>query len=225
MDLTEAEDIKKRVRIHRRNTQRRFNDPGNYDGVTTHLDPDILECKITLALGNITMNKASGGDGIPIELFEILKDVVKVLHSICQKILKTQQWPQDWKRSVFFAIQKKGNAKECSNYSTMTLISHAGKGMLKILQVRLHQFGTRELPDIQAGFSKGSGTKDQIANIHWIIEKAREFQKNIYFCFIDNTKAFVCVDHNKLWNIFKEMGVPDHLTCLLRNLCGSGSNI
>ena len=127
---------------------------------------------------------------------------------------------QDWQRSVFFAIQKKGNAKECSDYSTMTLISHAGEGMLKILQVRLHQFGTRELPDIQAGFSKGSGTKDQIANIHWIIEKAREFQENIYFCFIDNTKAFVCVDHNKLWRIFKEMGVPDHLTCLLRNLYG-----
>ena len=100
----------------------------------------------------------------------------------------------------------------------MTLISHSGKGMLKILQVRLHQFGNRELPDIQAGFSKGSGTRDQIANIHWIIKKAREFQKNIYFCFIDNTKAFVCVDHNKLWNIFKEMGVPDHLTCLLRNV-------
>ena len=114
MDLTEAEDIKKRVRIHRRTIQRRFNDPDNYDGVITHLEPDILECKITLALGNITMNKASGGDGIPVELFEILKDVVvKVLHSVCQKIWKTQHWLQDWKRSVFFAIQKKGNAKEC----------------------------------------------------------------------------------------------------------------
>ena len=157
----------------------------------THLEPDILKCKVTSALGSITMNKASGGDEI-VELFQILKDVVvKVLHTICQQIWKTQQWPQDWKMSVFVAIQKKGNAKECSNCSTMALISHAGKGMLKCLQVRLHQFVNRELPDMQSGFSKDSGTSDEIANKHCIIEKAIEFQKNIYFCFIDNTKAFV----------------------------------
>ena len=125
--------------------------------------------------------KASGGDGIPVELFQILKDdPVKVLHSICQKIWKTQQWPQDWKRSVFISIPKKGNAKECSNYHTVVLISHASKVMLKILQARLQQYVNCELPDVQAGFRKGRRTRDQIANIHWITEKAREFQKNIY---------------------------------------------
>ena len=129
-----------------------------------------------------------------------------------------QQWPQDWKRSVFIPIPKKCNAKECSNYHTIALISHASKVMFKILQARLQQYVTRELPDVQAGFRKGRGTTDQIGNIHCIIEKAREFQKNIYFCFIDYAKAFDCVDHNKLWKILQEMGIPDHLTCLLRNL-------
>ena len=148
------------------------------------------------------MNKASGGDRILAELFQILKDdAVKVLHSICQQIWKTQQWPQDWKRSVFIPIPKKGNAKECSNYCTTALISHASKVMLKILQARLQQYVNRKIPDVQAGFRKGRGTRDQIANICWITKKAREFQKNIYFCFTDFTKitkAFDCVDHNKL---------------------------
>ena len=154
------------------------------------------------------MNKATGGDGIPVELFQILNDdAVKVLHSICQQIWKTQQWPQDWKMSVFISIRKKGIAKECSNYCTTALISHASKVMLKILQARLHQYmKNRELPDAQAGFRKGRGTRDQNANICWIINKAREFQKNIYFCFIDYAEAFDCVDHNKLWKIFKEIG-------------------
>uniref|UniRef100_A0AC11E0L1 Uncharacterized protein n=1 Tax=Ovis aries TaxID=9940 RepID=A0AC11E0L1_SHEEP len=134
------------------------------------------------------------------------------------QIWKTQQWPQDWKRSVFIPILKKGNAKECSNYCTVDLISHAGKVMLKILQTRLQQYLNHELPDVQAGFRKGRGARDQIANICWIIEKAREFQKNIYFCFIDYAKAFDYVDLNKLWKILKEMGIPEHLTCLLRNL-------
>ena len=165
------------------------------------------------------MNKASGGDGILAELVQILKyDAVKVLHSLCQQIWKTQQWPQDWETSIFISIPEKGNAKECSNYCTIALISHASKVMLKILQVRLQQYMNCELPDVQAGFRKGRGTRDQIANICWIIEKAREFQKNNYFCFIDYAKAFDCVDHNKLWKILKEMGIPDHLTCLLRNL-------
>ena len=164
-------------------------------------------------------NKASGGDGIPVELFQTLKDdAVKVLHSICQQIWKTQQWPQGWKRSVFIPIPEKGNAKECSNYCTTALISHASKVMLKILQARLQQYMNPELPNVQARCRKARGTRDQIANIHWIIEKAREFQKNIYFCFIDYAKAFDCVDHNKLWKILKEMRIPDHLTCLLRNL-------
>ena len=171
------------------------------------------------ALGSITTKKASRGDGIPAEPFQILKDdVVKVLHSICQQIWQTQQWPQDWRRSVFIPIPKKGNAKECSNYCTTALISHVYKVMLKILQARLQQYVDREHPDVQAGFRKGRGTRDQIANIRWIIKKAREFQKNTYFCFIDYAKAFDCVDHNKLWKILKEMGIPDHLTCLLKNL-------
>ena len=137
-----------------------------------------------------------------------------MLHSICQQIWKTQQWPQDWKRSVFILIPKKGNAKEYSQYHTIALISHASKVMLKILQARLQQYVNCELPDVQASFRKG---RDQIANICWIMEKAREFQKNIYFCFIDNAKAFDGVGHNKLWKILKEMGIPDHLICLLRN--------
>ena len=147
------------------------------------------------------MNKASGGDRIPIELFQTLKDdVVKVLHSICQQIWKTQQWPQDWKRSIFIPIPKKGNAKECLNYHTVALTSYASKIILKILQARLQQYMTHELPYVQAGFRKGRGTRDQIANICWIIKKAREFQKNICFCFIDYAKAFDRVDHNKLEN-------------------------
>ena len=145
------------------------------------------------------MNKASGGDGIPVELFQILKDdAVKVLHSICQQIWKTQQWPQDWKRSIFIPIPKKGNPKECSNYCTVVLISHASKVMLKILQTRLQQDVNQEPPDGQTRFRKGRGSTGQIANIHCIIEKARKFQKNIYFCFIGYSKTFDCVDHNKL---------------------------
>ena len=187
--------------------------------MSTHLEPDILECEVKWALESMTMNKASGGDGIPVELFQILKDdAVKVLHAICQQIWKSQQWSQDWKRSVFIPIPKKVNAKECSNYHTIAFISHGSRVMLKILQARLQQYVNCELPDVQAGFRKGRETRDQIANICWIIEKAREFQKNIYFCFIDYAKAFDCVDHNKLWRILKEMGIPDHLTCLLRNL-------
>ena len=143
---------------------------------------------------------------------------MKVLHSICQQIWKTQQWPQDWKRSVFTPIPKKGNAKEYSNYSTIALISHASKEMLKILQARLQQYMNHGVPDVQAGFRKRRGTRDQTANIHWIIEKATEFQKNIYFFFIDYAKDFDCVDHNKRWKILQEMGIPAHLTCLLRNL-------
>ena len=146
----------------------------------THLEPDILECEGKWALGSIITNKASGGDGIPVELFQILKDdAVNILHSICQQIWKTQQWPQDWKRSVFIPIPKKGNAKEYSNYCTIALISHASRIMLKILRARLQQYMNRELPDVQAGFSKSRGTRDQMSNICWSIEKAREFQKNI----------------------------------------------
>ena len=158
-------------------------------------------------------------DAMKVLILKIVKDdAVKLLHSLCQQIWKTQQWLQDWKRSVFIQIPKKGNAKECSNYRTIALISHASKVMLKILQARLQQYVNPELSDVQAGFRKGRGTRDRIANICWIMEKAREFQKSIYFCFIDYAKAFDCVDHNTLWKILKEMGIPDHLICLLRNL-------
>ena len=157
-----------------------------------------------LGLGKHHYKKASGGDRIPVELFQSLKDdSVKVLHSICQQIWKTQQWPQDWKVSVFIPIPKKGNAKECSNYCTIAHISHATKVMINILQ----QYMNHELPDAQPGCRKGRGARDQIVNIHWIIEKAREFQKNIYVCFIDYAKAFDCVDHKKLWKILKRHGM------------------
>ena len=165
--------------------------------ITHHPEPDILECTVKWALGSITMNKASGGDGIPAELFQILNDdAVKVLHSISLQIWEIQQWPQDWKRSVFIPIPKKGNVKECSSYRTIALISHAGKVMLNILQARLQQYVNLELPDVQVGFRKGRGTRDHIANICWFIKKEREFQKNIYFCFNDYTKAVNYVEHN-----------------------------
>ena len=220
MELTEAEDIKKRQQEYTEELYKKdLHDPDNHYGVITHLEPDILECEVKWALGSITRDKVSEGDGIPVELFQIQKDdAVKVLHSICQQIWKTQQWPQDWKRSVFIPIPKKGNAKECYNYHTNALISNASKVMLKILQASLQQYVNCELPDVQAGFRKGRGTRDQIANICWIAKKARQFQENIYFCFIDYAKAFDCVDHNKLWKILIEMGISDHLTCLLRNL-------
>ena len=209
VDLTEAEDIKKMWQEYIEELYKKeLHDPDNHNGVITHLEPDILECEVKWVLGSITMNKATGGDEIPVELFQILKDdAVKVLHSICQQIWKTLQWPQDWKRSLFIPVPKKGIAKECSNYHTIELTSHAGKVVLKILQARLQQYMNRELPDVQTSFRKGSGTRDQIANICWIIEKATEFQKNICFCFIDYAKAFYCVDHHKLWKILKEMGI------------------
>ena len=164
MDLTEAEDIKKRWQEYMEELYKKdLHDPDNHDG---GLEPDILECEVKRALGSITMNKASGGDGIPVELFQILKDeAVKVLHSICHQIWKTQQWPQDWKRSVFIPITKKDNLKEYSNYHTIALISYASKVMLKILQVKRQHYMNWELADVQAGFRKGSRTRDQIANI------------------------------------------------------------
>ena len=155
-------------------------------------------------------------------ILSCLKDnIVKVLHSICQQIWKTQQWPQEWKWSVFIPIPKKSNTKECSNYHTVGLISNASKITLKILQPSLQQYVNWELPNIQTGFRKGRETRDQIANIHWIIEKAREFDKSIYFCFIDYTKAFGCVDHNNLWKILKER--PPYLPPE-KSVCSSRGN-
>ena len=169
------------ARIHKRAIQKKdLHDPDNHDSVITHLEINILECEVKWALGSITMNKATGGNEIPVELFQILKDdAVKVLDSIGQKIWKTQQWPQDWKRSVFIPIPKKGNAKECSNYCIIALISHASKIVLKIIQARLQKYMKCELPNVQAGFKKGRGTKDQIANICWIIKKGRVPEKHL----------------------------------------------
>ena len=176
MNLTEAEDIKKRWQEYTEELYKKhFHNPDNRNGVISHLE---LECDVKWALESITMNKASGGDGIPAELFQILKDeAVKVLHSICHQTWKTQQWPQNWKRSAIIPIPKKGNAKECSNYRTIALISHASKVMLKILQARLQRYLNRELPDVQPGFRKGRGARDQITNILWVIKNVREFQK------------------------------------------------
>ena len=165
------------------------------------------------------MNKASRGDEIAVELVQILKDdAVKVLHSICQQSWKTQQWPQDWKRSVFIPIPKKGNAKECSNYHTIVLISHTTKVMLKILQARLQQYMNHELPDVQAGFRKGRGTRDQIASIHWIVKQTTEFKRNIYFWVLLTPKPLTVWITTNCGKFLKRWGVPDHVTCLQRNL-------
>ena len=166
-DLTEVEETKKRYQEYTEELHKKgLNDPDNHNGVVTHLEPDILGCEVKWALGSITTNKAGGGDGIPAELFKILKDdAMKVLHSVCQQIWKTQQWPQDWKRSLFIQMSKEGNGKECSNYHTSVLISQAKKVMLKILQARLQQYVNQELPDVQAGFRRGRETRDQIANM------------------------------------------------------------
>ena len=167
------------------------------------------------------MNQASGGDGIPVELFQIVKDdAVKVLYSIYQQIWKSQQWPQDWRRSVFIPISKKGKAKECSNYHTVAFISCTNKVMLKILQARPQQYVNCELPDIQAGFRKGRGTRDQLANIHWIIEKAREFQKTIYSALLTMPKPLITTNCGK----FFEMGIPDPNMPTEKFACRSRSN-
>ena len=183
MDLTEAEDIKKRWQEYTEELYKKdLHDPDNHDDVITHLEPDILECEVKWALESITMNKASGGDGIPVELFQILKDeAVKVLYSICQQIWKTQQWPQDWKRSVFIPIPKKGNAKGCSSYCTNALTSHARKVMLKILQAKLQQYMNHEIPDVQTGFRKDRGTRGQIANIRWMFKKIKRVPEKYLF--------------------------------------------
>jgi len=208
MDLTEAEDIKKRWQEYTEELyKKQLHHPDNHSSVITDLEPDILECEVKWALGSITTNKASGVDGIPVELFQILKDdAVKVLHSICQQIWKTQQWPQDWKRSVFIPIPKKDNAKECSNDCTIALISHAGKVMLKILQVRLQQYVNHELPNVQAGFKKGTGTRDIIANICWIIKKARESRKTSISALLTMPKPLTVWITTNCGQFFKRWG-------------------
>ena len=224
MDLTKA-DVKRWQEHTEELYKKDHHDLDNPEGVITHLQPDLLECQDKWASRSITMNKASRGNRTPAELFQILKDAaVKVLHSLCQQIWKTQQGPQDWKRSVFILILKKGNAKECSNYHTIMLISHASKIILKILQVRLQQYMNRELPDTQTGFRKGRGTRDQIANIHRIIGKAREFQESIYFCFIDYAKVFDCMNYNKLENSSRDGNIRPPYLPPEKPVCRSRSN-
>ena len=208
------------ARIHRRTIQKNLNDPRNHNGVITHLEPDILEYEVKQVLRSIITNKASGSDGIPAELSQILKDdVVKVLHSICQQIWKTQQWPKDWNKSVFTVIPKKGNTKECSNYCTIVLISHTSKVMLKIFQARLQQYVNRELPDVQAGFRKAEESEIKLPTSAGSWKKQESSRKNIYFCFIDYAKAFYCVYHNKLKNSSREGNTkppdlsPDKYVC------------
>ena len=191
----------------------------------THLETDILECEVKWALESITTNKASGGDGIPVELFQILDDAVKVLHSICQQIWKTQQWPQDWKRSVFIPIPKKGSAKECSNYLTIALISHASKVMLKILQARLQQYVNRELPDVQAGFRKGRGTRDQIANICWIIKKSKRVpEKHLFLLYWLCQSLWLCGSQQTVENSERDRHTRPPDLPLEKPECRSGSN-
>ena len=182
---SDAEEIKKTWKEYTEELYKKdLNEPDYYDGVVSHPKPDILESKVKWALGKIAVNKASGCDGIPVDLFKTLNnDAIKVLHPICQQIWKTRYWPQEWRTSTLIPIHKKGTTKECSDHWTIALISHASKGMLKMLNARLQHYANQELPDVQVGFRKGRRTKDQIANIHWIIEKARKFQKSIYFCF------------------------------------------
>ena len=211
------------ARIHRRAIQKDIHNPDNHDGVITHLEPDILECEVKWALESITMNKASECDGIPVELFQILKDdAVKVLHSVCQQVWKTQLWPQDWKRSVFISISKKGNAKECSNYHKIALISHTRNVQNSPSQVSV----IRELWTSRCSgwFYKGRGTRDQIANIYWVIEKAIQFQKKICSCFVDYAKVFDCVDLNKLENSERDGNTRPSDLSLEKPACRSGSN-
>ena len=189
MDLIEAEDIKKRWQEYTELYKKDLHNPHNHDGVITDLEPDILECEVKWALESIIMNKVSGGDGIPVKLHQILKDdAVKVLHSICQQIWKTQQWPQDWKRSVFIPILKKGNAKECSNYHTIALISHSSKVMLKILQARLQQYMNRKIPDVQAGFRKGKEPEIKLPTSAGSSKKQESSRKTSVFALLTMLK-------------------------------------
>ena len=189
------------------------------------LEPDILESEVKLAIETLANGKAPGHNGISIEYFKTIKeDAMKVLTKLCQQIWKTQKWPQDWKTSIFIPIPKNGNVKDCSNYRTIALISHASTIMLKIIQRRLEPFLEQEMPVTQAGFQKGRGTRDQIANLRWLMGKARKYRKEFYLCFIDYSKVFGCVDHEKLWSVLLEMGVPKHLIVLVKNLYKLSTN-
>ena len=224
MDLTKTEDEKKRWQKYTEELYKKdLHDQDNHDGVITHLEPDILESKVKWTLRSFTMNKASGGDGIPVELFQILEDdTVKVMHSTYQQIWKTQKWPQDWKGPVFIPIPKKGNAKECSNYCTIALISHASDVMLKIFQARLQQYVNPELRDVQAGFRKG---KNQISNCQHLLnhgKSKRVPEKHLFLLYW--LCQSLCVDHNKLENSYKDGNTRPPDLPLEKPICTSGSN-
>ena len=217
LNLTEAEDTKKIWQEYTEELYKKiFMTQINHSGVITHLEPHILECEVNWAWGSITTNKVSGDDGIPVELFQILKDdAVKVLHSICQQIWKTHQWPQDWKRSVFIPIPKEGNAKECSKYCTIALFSHASKVMLKILQARLQRYVNHEILDVEAGFRKGRGKEIKLPTSIGSLKKQESSRKTSTSVLL-TMPLTVWITTN--WKILKEMGIPDYLTCHLRNL-------
>ena len=219
MDLTEAEEIKKRWQEYTEELYKKdLQDPDNHDGVITHLEPDILECEVKWALRSFTTNKASGGDGISVELLQILKyDAVEVLHSIASKFGKLSSGHRAGKGQFSFQSQRTAMPKNVQTTVQLHSFHMQTNLMSDILQARLQQYLDREIPDVQAGFRKDRGTRDEIANICWISKKAREFQKNIYFCFIDYAKAFDCVDHNRLWKFLRH-GNTRASYLLLRNL-------
>ena len=218
MNLTGAEDMKKRWQEYRELYKKCLNDLDNHNDVITHLEPDIPEGEVKWALGSITIKKAIGGDGIPAELFQILKDnAVKVLHSICQQIWKIQQWPRDWKMSFFIPIPKKGNGKECPNYSTIALNSHASKVMLKILKVRVQQLVNQEFPDVQLDLEKAEESEIKLLTSAGSEIKQGNYSKTSTSTSLTTLKLLT-VDHNKLWKILQDMGIPGHHTCLLRNM-------
>ena len=179
----------------------------------------MLRSEVRSAIKDIAAGKTSGADGIPIELIkELGENAIPILTDLCNKIWRQNSWPEDWKKSIYLPLPKKGDTTVCANNRTITLISHCSKILLKIIQRRMEQIISRELPQEQAGFRRGRGTRDHIANLRWIGEKAKEFQKKLYMCFIDYSKAFDCVNHDRLWLTLRGMGVPEHLTVLLHNL-------
>ncbi|XP_062859485.1 uncharacterized protein LOC134321608 [Trichomycterus rosablanca] len=216
--LTEPEQIKKRWKEYTEHLYK--NDSVIWEEMETGNDrePNILKDEVIAAITLLSNNKAPGCDNIPLELIKSSEAAIDVITCLCQQIWTTGKWPKDWTRSVFIPIPKKGDVTDCGNYRTIALILHASKILLKILQRRLQPYFDRELPEEQAGFRRGRGTRDVIANIRWIMEKAKEYNKEIYFCFIDYSKAFDCVDHQKLWITMKDMGGPSHLISLIRNL-------
>ena len=213
------------ARIHRRTIKKDLHDPDNHNGVITLLETDILECEVKWALGSITTNRDSGDDGMPAKLSQTLKDdAVKVLTSICQQMWKTQQWPEDLKRSVFISISKKGKAKKCSNYHTITLILHASKLMLKILQARLQQYVNPELQEVQAGFRKGRGTRDQIANIHWHWKSERVPEKHLLLLYWLQQSLWLHSSQQTVENFSRDGNIKPPDLPLEKPICRSGSN-